>query len=116
MSQEKISDLEKKVAVMDQKIEALPSLINKMEKNTEAVTDLTHQIKMQVKMYGDIKLQVDDHADRIRTLEDDQYRDNLFHGIKSKLFWFILFGVIGGIGSGLWYYVTEMLEHMQKLH
>lgn len=116
MSQEEIAKIKTDIAVMGHKIEALPSLIAKMEKNTEAVTDLTHQIKMQVKMYGDIKIQVDDHSSRIRSLEDDQHRDNIILGMNAKLFWIVITSIVGGVGGGLWYFISGLMKHVASLH
>ena len=73
MSEERISKLEKDIAVTKATIDPL---IDQIRENTKAnaetqkaVVGLTHEISAQVKLFGEIKETTEDHEDRIKTLE-----------------------------------------------
>lgn len=84
MSQERLSNLETEVAVLKATQEPL---IEQMKENTKALTNLTKEISIQNKTYGDIKIDVEDHGERIRTLEDDKLLNQRLNRLTRAAGW-----------------------------
>ena len=108
MSQEKISSLEKDVAVMKATIDPL---ITQMKDNTKALNKLTSQIEMQVKMYGDIKIDVNDLKARTKDLENINLLRQRGDEFKTWLIRLFVAGSVSALLGFIWYAIDVIQSH-----
>ncbi len=108
MSQEKITEIEKDVAVMKATINPL---ITQMKDNTKALNKLTSQIEMQISMYGDIKEDVSDLKERTKDLERVNLLRQRGDEFKTWLTRLFIAGCVSALLGFLWYAIDVIQAH-----
>ena len=99
-------------ATIDPLLGKLDDTIDATKKNSEAVTNLTYQIKDMVKTYERHESDIRDHESRIQGLEDSKLEEKALNDVKTFSFRTALTAVITIIVTG----TIAAIVHMIKNH